>query len=334
MHLKKSCGIFLILGTVLAVSTLAQEAPPAAPARPEPKPLPDVVARVNGRDVLKEELIDQLRIMRSEAMRVSGQDLVQDPQFLAAALSSLIDEILLVEDSLQRGAGATPAEIDQAIAKMRAGFADDAAFEQALARQGGDREALRRQLRESISVDKVISTEIAPALRQVTDAEKRGFYDSNQERMRVPERFRVRHLVVAVAPDAADEAVATARSKAEGLLARIRGGADFATLAKEQSDDESSRDRGGELPVFPLLRPDLPFEQAVGKLEVGKISDVVRTEMGFHVIELLERLPSTVRPYESVEGEIEGFLKKVLIREEIQRRVAKLRETAEIQILI
>lgn len=131
-------------------------------------------------------------------------------------------------------------------------------------------------------------------------------YTANKDTYRVPEGIRVSHILFKV--DVEKEGAPTeaeVRAKAEQVLGELRGGADFAKLAQEHSEDAGSARRGGELPGF-VVRGKMvpPFEKAAFALPVGELSSLVRTRFGFHIIKVLERRPAAVRPFEEVRDEI------------------------------
>jgi peptidyl-prolyl cis-trans isomerase D len=115
-----------------------------------------------------------------------------------------------------------------------------------------------------------------------------------------------------------------ARGRAEQALARIRGGEDFAKVARETSEDPATKDDGGDLGFFPRGRMLPAFEQAAFTLELGKVSDPVETEQGIHLIEVVERRPATARPLE----EVAQTLAEALLREDRARELARARADA------
>jgi len=120
-----------------------------------------------------------------------------------------------------------------------------------------------------------------------------------------PEQVHARHILVKVAADADDATKTAARKKADDLLAKARAAdADFAALARKNSDDPGSAAKGGDLGFFGrgMMTPE--FETAAFALETGKISDVVSTPFGFHIIKVEEHKPGGPKPLEAVRDEI------------------------------
>jgi len=140
---------------------------------------------------------------------------------------------------------------------------------------------------------------------EVADADVAEYYELNKdEQFTEPEQVRARHILVKVDPDATAEAKAAARKKAEDLLARVKAGEDFATLAKKSSDDPGSAAKGGDLGLFGRGAMTPAFEAAAFALEPGQVSDVVETPFGFHVIRVEEHPAGGVKPLEAVREQI------------------------------
>jgi peptidyl-prolyl cis-trans isomerase D len=135
------------------------------------------------------------------------------------------------------------------------------------------------------------------------DAER--YYNQNVEQYSTPEQIRASHILLKT--EGKDEA--TVRKRAEEVLARVRAGEDFATLAREYSEDEASKDRGGDLDFFPRGRMVPEFDQVAFSMQPGITSDLVKTQYGFHIIKVTDRRAPTQRPFEEVKDQIVEQLK-------------------------
>ncbi|AVP98765.1 hypothetical protein C7S18_16905 [Ahniella affigens] len=120
------------------------------------------------------------------------------------------------------------------------------------------------------------------------------------------------HILVQVAESASADDVKKAQDKANALLAEIRGGKDFAEVAKSGSDDIGSKEAGGDLGYIERPDPNSPmqvfepaFIDALFGLEVGKVSEPVKTAQGFHLIQLREIRPAAIKPFEEVRSQLE-----------------------------
>ncbi|MDR0274975.1 MAG: peptidylprolyl isomerase [Burkholderiaceae bacterium] len=141
-------------------------------------------------------------------------------------------------------------------------------------------------------------------------------YRARPERFALPEEIHARHILIAVAKDGSDDA--QARAKAEALLNELRKGADFGKLAQEISSDKGSAQRGGDLGFFARGKMVAPFEQAAFDLQKpGDLAGPVKTQYGYHIIELLERKPAATKKFEDVLTELK---KEIAAKIENQQR--------------
>src|SRR5207237_2817387 len=143
------------------------------------------------------------------------------------------------------------------------------------------------------------------AQAEVPESAITDYYELHKDdRFTEPEQVRARHILVKVASDAGEPAKAAARKKAEDLLAKVRAGGDFAALARKNSDDPGSAAQGGDLGLFGRGTMTPAFESAAFALEAGKVSDVVETPFGFHVIKVEEHRPGGVKALDAARDEI------------------------------
>jgi peptidyl-prolyl cis-trans isomerase D len=140
----------------------------------------------------------------------------------------------------------------------------------------------------------------------VTPADVRRHYDQNVDQFSTPEQVRASHVLVKTSET---QDAAAAGKKAEEVLAKAKAGADFAELAKQYSEDESNNTTGGDLGLFGRGAMVKEFEDVAFSLEPGQISDVVKTQFGYHVIKLTEKKAAETRPFDLVRPQIEDQLK-------------------------
>lgn len=138
---------------------------------------------------------------------------------------------------------------------------------------------------------------------EVPEADLRTAYNQRIESYRTPERVKVRHILIKADPNNKDE-LAKAEAKAAGLLKQIKGGADFAKLARENSDDPGSKEKGGEYDFITHGQFVPEFEKVAFALKPKEISNLVKTQFGYHIIQLLDRQEAKVKPFEDVKNEL------------------------------
>ena len=142
---------------------------------------------------------------------------------------------------------------------------------------------------------------------KVTEDELKDYYGQVKERYESPERRRARHILITTG-DGVDDAAA--QKKAEELATQLKNGGDFAALAKANSKDPGSAAQGGELGWAQRGMFVGPFEDALFSMKQGEIRGPVKTQFGYHVIQLEEVEQQQVRPFEEVRAELEADYRK------------------------
>jgi peptidyl-prolyl cis-trans isomerase D len=146
---------------------------------------------------------------------------------------------------------------------------------------------------------------------EVSDEEIGAYYEAKKgTEFTQPEQVQARHILIKAEPDAAEALREAARLKANNLRQQLADGANFVELAKQQSEDDGTKDRGGDLGMFQRGRMVKAFEDAAFSLEPGVISDVVETPFGFHVIEVLNKQDAGVMDLAAATARIRGVLQQ------------------------
>jgi peptidyl-prolyl cis-trans isomerase D len=160
-----------------------------------------------------------------------------------------------------------------------------------------------------------------------TDAEIRAAYDQRKDTFTVPEQVNASHILISVKPDAAPEANAAARTKAEALAARAKApGADFAKLANENTDDPSGKTTGGKLPPFSHGQMVPEFEEAAFSMAPGEIRGPIKTQFGYHIIKVESKTPARTRSLEEARPAIVSELTEKQTAAEMDRLSKELSE--------
>ena len=260
-----------------------------------------VIASGTGVSVKRSDL-DKIVTDVKAAAAAQNQTIPEDRLILyeARALQQMIDVQLLMQKATDADKADGAKKADQAMAT--------------LLKKAGTQETLDMQLTaagttEAQLRDKVVQQATAMAALQrelgvtVTDAEIQKFYNDHPQEFEEPEMVHVRHILLmtidpATGAPLSDDVVQEKRKQADGILARARAGEDFEKLAEEYSDDTTTKFKGGDLPPFPRASADpnhamLPeFEAAAFSLTNNQISDVVETRYGYHIIQLVEKIPA------------------------------------------
>jgi peptidyl-prolyl cis-trans isomerase D len=138
-----------------------------------------------------------------------------------------------------------------------------------------------------------------PTAREVQRA-----YNDSIELYSTPEQVRASHILLKTAGKKEEEV----KAKAEQILKEVKAGGDFAALAKKYSEDEGSAKLGGDVDFFAKGRMDPAFEEAAFKLSPGEVSDIVKSQYGFHIIKVTDKKPASTRTLDEVRPQIEDQL--------------------------
>jgi peptidyl-prolyl cis-trans isomerase D len=171
-----------------------------------------------------------------------------------------------------------------------------------------------------------IDQEALRAKATVTGQQIERSYNDNAQQYSTPEQVRASHILIKTTGKAEEDD--TAKKKAEDLLAQIKKGADFAELAKKNSQDEGSAVKGGDLDFFPRGQMVPEFDKVAFELQPGQVSDLVKSQFGYHIIKVTDKKPATTKTLAEVRGQIEDQLKS----EQAQAAAQKLSDQVAAEI--
>jgi peptidyl-prolyl cis-trans isomerase SurA len=274
-----------------------------APARAAREPVDRIIAVIEDEAVFASDVEDVVRQMLFQT-RESNPTEAQMRELRKQALESLINDALIVAEAARLDIDVTFQDVEervnQALDENRRMLGGDDAFQAQLAREGFDEQSLRQLYRQQIKnrmlVERVLQTEMQASRREPSDEELHKFYDEHQSE--IPMRPTVVHLqTILIGFSSSTAASDRARQRIDDIHGRAIGGADFADLAKAESDDPSAPN-GGDLGFLsPEDLADPTLRALADSLGIGEISDPVLTPYGWHILQVVERNPDddTVR---------------------------------------
>jgi peptidyl-prolyl cis-trans isomerase D len=160
------------------------------------------------------------------------------------------------------------------------------------------------EIPEQVKVRYLVVDRAGSADADVDEAALRSLYQSRVDTYRTAEQRRARHILITVEVDAGPEAEQAARQQLDAIQARLQAGESFADVAADVSQDPGSKEQGGDLGLFGRGVMDPAFEAAVFSLEPGVVSEPVRSAFGYHLIEVTDIQPETVKPFEAVRDDL------------------------------
>lgn len=153
----------------------------------------------------------------------------------------------------------------------------------------------------------VLDLEAAKKNIAVSEADLRSYYEQNRARFGTPEERRASHILITAPADAPTADRVKAKARATELLAEVRKApTTFAAVARKNSQDPGSAEKGGDLDFVTRGAMVKAFDDAMFGLKKGEISDVVESEFGYHVIQLTDIKPGVAQPFEQVRATIEN----------------------------
>lgn len=237
------------------------------------------------------------------------QALAQGPQGVQVTDADMESEAARVPEAARRTVFSKPQNVSSAVSNLYTRRALALEAEKAGLDKNPQTAAALRIARDRVLSDARIAQIDAAAAPdgKALEAYARTLYNAQPQRFQALEEVRVRHILIRSSEPGA-------KATAEKLLAELKNGADFASLAREKSGDPGSAAQGGELGFIAKGKTVPQFEQAAFALQKpGELSPVVESSFGFHIIELEERKPAGVRPFEDVkEGLMADARNKVL----------------------
>ena len=247
------------------------------------------------------------------------------------ALEKLIEEKLIDQEAKRTGIKAAAKEIDGSIDEIkRRNAATQEDLEKVLARDGLTLEAFKKEIEKKIIRTKLVqwAVKVEP---NVGEKELRDFYLKNADRYRTEESYQPGHILLKVPKEATPEEVREIRAKCQKVQAKIRAGEDFGEMVILYSEDISSKDRG-DMGVFKKGELLPAFEKEALRLKVGEVSEVFRTDFGFHIIKLLDRKGGDPLPFEEMKEKVrQDYLEREFERG-LKQFLTTLREKSIIEI--
>ncbi len=181
-----------------------------------------------------------------------------------------------------------------------------------------------------IKVSKLVKQEAGNKAKP-TQKEISKFYEENKDKFVIPQGVHVRHILIAFAEGDDEKVKAEKKAKIEDLRNQIVGGADFAELARKNSDCPS-KDNGGDLGVIRKGQTVTPFEDAAFSQKNNTVGPIVATEYGYHVIQVLGTNQQKTAPLEEVKGKISSYLEQQKQASVFNALLKKLRDKAKITV--
>lgn len=271
---KKKKGLGYIALTVLLASTLTLTACGDKGGKKAAGNDSEVVATVNDEKITKDELYD--------ALVAQGGDRVLD---------ALVMEKIVLLEAEKQNIKIDQAKIDAEIETMAENNGGMEALEASMAIYGMDLDTLKKNIETNYTLEALLEP-----YADITEDDMKAYFEENKDAYGSQEQVKASHILVK------DEALA------KEIEEKLKAGEDFAELAKEYSEDPGSKELGGDLGFFPrgMMVPE--FEEAAFNAEIGKVTEPVKSEHGYHIIKVEEKKEGNEANYEDAKDQVKSSL--------------------------
>jgi len=316
--MKKALLALLVAG--FAVSAMAADVVEA------------IVIRVGDRVVTRTQYMKRLHDGLTEIEQtVQPPEMnVRKEEFKKNLTNDLISELLIKDRADRLNLSISSDELKDAVERLKQqyGLATDQQFNESLQKSGLSRADMEARLRDTLLMNKVFGRELR-GREDASDKELRERYDREKERYRLPERARLREIVI-LKPDN-PTALEQARQHVQQVAEQARASADFSLLAKTASQ-APTKDKGGDLGEVARgeLRPEL--DKAVFNSNAGAIIGPIEAKTAWHILKVEQRLPSEVPAFESIKDKIRKDASDDAWQRDYKAYIDRLRKDAFIQI--
>lgn len=275
-------------------------------------------ATVNGKAIPESEVknqLDKIKNQQPQAFKgAKGKQL--EASFRTRILDALINAELVKQEAESRGLKAGSAEVKVKTDQVLKFFGTEAKLKAALKDQGMTRAEYEQKVKDQIISEKLVE-KVTGGL-SVSDAELKDYYKKHKAELQLPAQIHVRRLATKT------------EAQAKKALAKINGGEDFGAVAKTDSIDVASKNSGGDVGMLP--RTSIPAEalKAIDKLDIGEVSEVLRTPSGYEIYKLEEKQAAKPKTFDEVKSQLKEQLASSKKQAKFQAFLEALKKKAKI----
>ena len=292
----------------------------------------DKIAIVNGKAISNDAYEKEISRINNQ-LAAQGKQIAETEmaEIKKQVIENLISMELLYQTCLEKGVTADQTMVDNEWAKVKAKYPDEKDLAKALTDLKVTEATVKDEIKKGLTINKYIEQNFVEKT-VIPESEAKSFYDNNATQFVKPESVRASHILLLVEPTADETQKKAVRAEIEKIQAKIKAGGDFATLAKENSKDPGSAEKGGDLGFFTKGQMVKPFEDAAFALAPGAVSDIVGTDYGYHIIKVTEKQPAGKYSFDEVKVNLTKYLKDTKVKKDLGDFVKGLRDKAKVEI--
>ena len=324
----------LILGVLAVLSMQTTAADPLGNLFPSKDA---VVARGVGFKVNRGELDAALRIYRMNAAAEGNVILPDEKQLERNLLDDLVITRILGQRATNPDKNAAYTEARAEYLKERDKYTSEIAFKIRVGAMGITTNVFRERLYNATLAKVVFRRDVTDKI-VVADSQAQAYYNQNKVRWTVPEHAKTANILFSTVNPLTGVKLSKAETVrkhqlARDVRARALAGQNFSRLVQDWSEDPVTRDHGGEMTIQRgMLAKEV--EQLVFGMQPGQISGVLETPLGYNIIRLIEKKPTTIQPFETIKAEIKKSIADAEARKKLPGYYAQLRAAAKVEILL
>ncbi len=289
-----------------------------------------IAAGVNGISISENEVQLAVDTIIPQGMFHKAITNEKREQFRKLAIDYVIERELLFQEGKRLGIDVKKSEIKTVFEKEATSFKKKKDFYAALEKYGLNEDNYKEIIKKEILMKKVLEQEVEEKI-VIVDADLEKYYNENKSKFLKPEGMRIREILISFAPNATASEKEERRKKAETLLQRLKAGEDFAALAYDNSDDDY-RVKGGDLGIVHKGRLLPELEDAALKMEIGRISGLIETIYGYHIIKLEAKEPARQLSFSDIKESLKKERRSRVYDEKRDELMRRLREKAKIEV--
>lgn len=247
-------------------------------------------------------------------------------KFSEMVVNQIVSTEVLYEQAKKEKLLPTEEEVNKSLGELKKAINADEKYKKQLNDAGLDEKFLKEQQERDLACQKY--KENFKKTAKVSDEEIKKYYEENKSSF-YKDEVKASHILISTKDkdnkDLSEQKKKEAKEKAEGILKRAKNGEEFAELAKENSDDKASAEKGGDLGFFAKGQMVESFEKAAYALKVGEVSNIVESQFGYHIIKVTDKVAEQI-PFKDVKDKI----KETLLEQKYSENISKLVKDAKV----
>jgi peptidyl-prolyl cis-trans isomerase SurA len=284
-----------------------------------------IVAKVNSEIITLSSVNERVELLKQ---KVRGD--YNEEEILDEALNSIVEEKLQLQEGKKRGLVVDDSAVDAAVKDIeQKNGLQEGQLAVMLESEGRSMKSYKNHIRDQILLSKVVRFEMGSRVN-ISERKIAKYYYDNQKDFWEPSKARVRHILILTEEGLSANKIKEKYLLVKGILREVKGGRDFAAAAKEYSEDISASE-GGDVGFVDKGKMVPEFENAVYKMKEGEISDIVKTEYGFHIIKVDQVLAGRTLPLKDVKNKIQFILSQKKQKSAYEEWMNELRKSAFIE---